>query len=139
MIEAVFLSVIIFILVLLGITEWIHCRSQKVAGWEAVYYSKRLKRRLIGLVLLIIIVVTFFYNDRVHLFMHGVYWNLVYILSSLALVFIVFVLLAMDIMETARYAMRKHAEITVNSVRRLKEQSNMEQTEEEKDKVHEDS
>jgi len=139
MIEAIFLSVIIFVLVLLGIMEWLNCRSQKVAGWEAVYYSKRLKRRLIGLALLVIIVITFFYNDRVHLFMHGIYWNLVYILSSLALVFIVFVLLAMDIMETARYAMRKHTEITVSSVRRLKEKSNMEKIEEEKDKVHEDS
>lgn len=139
MIEAIFLSVIVFILVLLGIIEWLNCRSQKVAGWEAVYYSKRLKRRLIGLTLLAIIVITFFYNDKVHLFMHGIYWNLVYILSSLALVFIVFILLVVDVMETARYAMRKHTEITVSSVRRLQEKSNIEKIEEEKDKVHEDS
>ncbi|MBN1901984.1 hypothetical protein JW926_11735 [Candidatus Sumerlaeota bacterium] len=139
MMEAVFLSVIIFILLLLGIMEWLYCRSQKVAGWEAVYYSKRLKRRLLGLGLLLVIVITFFYNDAVHLFMHGIYWNLAYILSSLALVFIVFLLLAKDIMETARYAMRKHAEITVSSLKQFKKRTPQEKPEEEKDAVHKDS
>jgi hypothetical protein len=139
MIEAVFLSVIIFTLALLGTMEWLHCRSQKVAGWEAVYYAKRLKRRLLGLGLLLIIVITFFYNDNVRLFIHGVYWNLAYILSSLALVFIVFILLARDFMETARYAMKKHTEITVNSIRRLQKKMKREKTEEEKDRIHEDS
>lgn len=139
MIEAVFLSVIIFMLVALGIMEWLYCRSQKVAGWEAVYYAKRLKRRLWGLGFLLIIVITFFYNDAVRLFMHGVFWNLVYILSSLALVFIVFLLLARDVIETARYAMKKHTEITSNSLRRFQKKTNGEKPEEEKDQVHEDS
>jgi len=117
MFESIFLSVIILVLVILAVMETTYCRSQKVAGWEAVYFSRRLKRRLLGLALLIVISITIFFGDRLRLFFHGPFWNLSYLLSSFALVFIVFLLLVRDIAETARYAVRKQSEITAQSLR----------------------
>jgi len=119
MVETIFLSVVIFVLVMLGVVEWLYCRSQKVAGWEARYYARRLKRRLVGLGLLLIIVISIFYSDKVHLFLHGILWNLAFLLSCMALVFIVFLLLIKDIMETARYAVKKQAEITSHSLKQF--------------------
>ncbi len=120
MIENIFTSVIAFGLILLGVIEAVHCLSQKVAGWEAVYYAKRLRRRLLGLSLLTVIVLTFHFHKDLRIFFHRTLWNLLYLGSSLALVVAVFLLLVKDIMETARYALRKHAEITTQSLRRLK-------------------
>lgn len=121
MFETIFLSVIILVLAILAVMELSYCRSQKVAGWEAVYFSRRLKRRLLGLALLIVISISIFFGSRVRLFFHGPLWNLVYLLGSLALAFVVFLLLVRDIMETARYAVRKHSEITSQSLRHFPE------------------
>ena len=130
MIETIFLSVILFILALLAIIELWYCRSQHVAGWEAKYYSKRLKRRLSGLFLLMLIVLTVHFSDDVRLFLHGLWWNLVYLFSCLALILVVFILVIKDILETSRYLVRKNSEIAAQSLRRLKENSSESDTEE---------
>ena len=119
MVETVFLSVIIFVLVLLGIVETLYCRSQRVAGWEATYYSRRLKRRLLGLFLLLLIVLTINFNEELRLVFHGVFWNLSYLMACFVLVIVVFLLLAKDILETARFAVRKQSEIAAQSIRRM--------------------
>jgi uncharacterized membrane protein len=124
MVESIFLSVIIFILILLGVVEILHCRSQKVSGWEESYYSRRLRRRLLGLSLLIVIVLSIYFSDNIRLFFHGPFWNLAYLFSCLALVLVVFLLLIKDLMDTARYAIRKQSDIAAQSIKRIQESLN---------------
>lgn len=119
MIARIFLSVMAFLLVLIGAGEAIYCHRQKAAGWEKTYYSQRLARRLKGLGLLLIIVLTNLFASQLSQYFKGVVWQLAYLGICFILIFIVFVLVIRDVMATARFAFRKHAEITAYSIQQF--------------------
>ncbi len=116
MVAKIFLSVIAFLLVLIGAGEAIYCHRQKAAGWEKTYYSQRLGRRLTGLGLLLFIVLTSLFAQPLSEYFRSVWWQLAYLGMCFLLIFIVFVLVIKDVMATARFAFRKHAEITAHSM-----------------------
>ncbi|HOE62746.1 MAG TPA: hypothetical protein PKW18_03245 [Candidatus Sumerlaeota bacterium] len=120
MVAKIFLSVIAFLLVLMGAGETIYCHRQKTAGWEKKYYSQRLGRRLAGLGLLLLIVLTSLFAPSLSKYFGGIWWQLAYLGMCFVIIFIVFVLVIMDIAATARFAFRKHAEITAYSIKQFK-------------------
>ena len=119
MIPTIFLSVMAFLLTLMGAGETIYCRRQKTAGWEKMYYGKRLARRLTGLGMLLFIVLTNLFARQLSHYFHGAIWQLAYLGLCFVLIFIVFALIIRDVMETARFAFRKQAEITASSLKQF--------------------
>lgn len=121
MFKGIFLSVMALILVMLGILEIVHNQKQEAEGWEAKYYKKRLKRRLALLALLMPVILTLLYMDQLRLLFHGPWWSLTYMTASLALILVVVILAALDALETIRYAVYKHAEITSHSIKGMQD------------------
>jgi drug/metabolite transporter (DMT)-like permease len=119
MIGTIFLSVVGVILTLLGAAEVIHCHRQKVTGWEKAYYSRRLLRRLLGLGMLLLIVLSNLFVRPHRQYFFSPLWQMGYIGANFLLILSVFILLIKDIMDTARYALRKHSEITASSLKEL--------------------
>jgi len=124
MIETVFITVVVFILLLLAAIEVWHYRSLRATGWEAGYYSRRLRRRLLGLGLLLVILLAIHFHDQVRPFLKGLFWNLAYISVCLLFILAVFLLLVKDLVETARFAVRKQSDIAAQSIRRLRKTMN---------------
>ena len=119
MIGTIFLSVVGVILTLLGAAEVIYCHHQKVTGWEKAYYSRRLLRRLLGLGMLLLIVLSNLFVRPHRQYFFSPLWQMGYIGANFLLILCVFILLIKDIMDTARYALRKHSEITASSLKEL--------------------
>jgi uncharacterized membrane protein len=120
MIKSVIISVMAFIMVMLGIMEIRHFRSHNATSlWETNHKMRRVKRRILGLFLLILILISFSMADIFRATFTAPLWNLAYLTSSLALVFVVFLLLIKDVLDTVKFAMRKQTEITADSIKQL--------------------
>ena len=135
MFKGIILSVMALILVMLGIIEFIYNRRQKVEGWEAEYFRKRLRRRLFILALLIPILLSLLYMDQLVEIFPGPWWALAYMSASMIMILIVLILAAIDALSTIKYAIHKHSEITSSSIKTLRKRFQQKDMPDDTDKI----
>ena len=114
-------SCILLLIVALGIKEYSTYVSAKAGDEETSYFRRRLKRRLVGLGLLIVIVVLISLHNKVSAFLGSAGMNLLYLLGCLALTLVIFVLAIIDLKETGEMVVKKHRDLARNSISSLQQ------------------
>ncbi len=110
-------SVISLILAGLAAAEALQYRARRNAGWEHDYFRRRLFRRMLTLGLLEAMSLSMLYIDTLRTHFRGPWWVLGFAAACLAATGAIFLLIIRDLADTARYALKKHSEITAQSLR----------------------